>query len=251
MKIKFSQIAVENLKSVLSDFMGRKPILSNYFIQDLTDFDSFQSLNTLLLRVKENYYYRIYIISCDLSELNLLLLELSGSLVINVPTKIEPLKWIEILEKSGFSRIGVYERYINFSFDSNDTFSATYAEIADFDLLKKQLYGSFDPRIDWLPQDAELTKMIYNKQIIVNKENGIVTGFIIFTLIGKKCYLNCWLDFSGNGLFLFSNILALMKAADVNYYYFWVNKTNTRVKKMHRLLGAKPDGLLDYTYFKS
>ncbi len=251
MKIEFSQISVDNLKSIVSTFLSRKPVLSNYFIQDLTGFDFFQSFNTLFLRLKENNYYRIYIISCDLSELNFLLLELKGNIVINVPSKIEPLKWIEVLENSGFSRIGVYERYTNFSFDTNEKFGAFFAEKSDFELLKKQLYDSFDPRIDWLPQDAELAMMINNKQIIVNKENEVITGFIIFTLFGKKCYLNCWLDFSGNGLYLFSNILALMKSAEVNYYYFWVNQKNIRVKKMHRLLGAKPDGLIDYTYFKS
>ena len=42
-----------------------------------------------------------------------------------------------------------------------------------------------------------------------------------------------------------------MHLKNISYAYFWVNSTNTNVKKIHELLGAVPDGLKDYTFIKN
>ena len=84
----------------------------------------------------------------------------------------------------------------------------------------------------------------------MNKEDGHVLGVLIFTLEGKKCYLNIWIDRSKNGLYLLFDVYNIMVEKGVSLAYFWVRSDNKKIIKLHKLTGAVPDGLSDYSFIK-
>lgn len=93
--------------------------------------------------------------------------------------------------------------------------------------------------------------MIRNRQVIINKKGDDVLGVLIFTIEGKKCYLNIWIDRSKEGLFLLFDAYNIMREKSIPLSYFWVKSTNKKIIKLHKLTGAVADGLSDYSYIKS
>ena len=117
-------------------------------------------------------------------------------------------------------------------------------------ILKLIYNGEFSFYTDYLPTREEIVNMISNRQVVVNKCDNKVLGVIIYTIEGRKCYLNLWMDYSGEGLFLLFDIYNIMVEKSLKYAYFWVNSTNKKVIKIHKLTGATPDGVSDYTFLK-
>ncbi|MCX6304755.1 MAG: hypothetical protein NT040_07295 [Bacteroidetes bacterium] len=250
MKVVFVQEEDAVLNHHISRIINLKPVLSNYFVKDLTGFEYFMTEKSIILRKKYDDFYRVYIITTDISEIEVILSDLDGKNAINIPAKGEIDAWNNLLSLCGYDLIGVYERYYNPNTEPGEGFTASFAGPDDFEKIKSMMYGYFNPMTDWLPTDDMLQKMIQNNQVIVNVKHLELSGFFIYTFEGKKCYLNCWYDNSGDGLYLLYNVYALMKMKDIRYSYFWVNATNNYVTKIHTLLGSRPDGLKDYTFYK-
>ena len=80
--------------------------------------------------------------------------------------------------------------------------------------------------------------------------NGNVCGVNIFTITGTNAYGNAWVDEGERGLDIFIDMFNLFIDKGVKRFTFWVNDRNNKVIKMHKIMGAKPDGLKDYTYIK-
>jgi hypothetical protein len=113
------------------------------------------------------------------------------------------------------------------------------------------LYETFTTYTDYLPEDEDLLAMISNRQILVNRyENGRVGGIVIFTIEAAKGYINVWLDKTGNGIPLMYKTYNVFESNGVKYVNFWINSQNRNVIVLHRMMGAKPDGLIDYTFIK-
>jgi hypothetical protein len=241
----------EIIRTYVSEFLKQKPLFSNCFLTDFTSTEFFRTNKSILVRKAYNSFFRTYLISTDPSEIKSVLTSLNGNYYINIPSKTEILNWNELLIASGFELVGVYERFYNNDTQSNDSFTALYANLSHFDKIKSYMYGYFNPVTDWLPDDQELERMIENKQVLINVQNNELKGFIIYTFEKNKFYLNCWYDISKDGMYLLYNVYALMKLNNIKYHYFWINTDNKTVKKIHSLHGAKPDGLKDYTYYKT
>lgn len=250
MDINFIKEEHQVLNSHISRLLKLRPILSNYFLTDLTDFEFFKTDKSIILRKMYDHFYRTYIITIDINEIEILLSNLNGKNVINIPSKGEINFWKNLLSSCGYELIGTYERYFNPKTEQVEGFTATFANSDNFDKIKSMMYGYFNPMTDWLPIDNQLKKMIQNNQVIVNENYNELLGFFIYTFERTKCYLNCWYDTSGDGLYLLYNVYALMKMNNISYSYFWINETNNYVKKIHTLLGSRPDGLKDYTFYK-
>ncbi len=252
--IEFTRI--ENniiLATIYPVLYGKKLILSNFYgVSDDDVYDVYLGTNSVIIRKHEYDFYRIYIQSANLEETKQILNKLEGGqYVINIPSKKPIPKWCELLENVGFRNIGVYNRYFNTKVKNRNSACGDYALKADIVAIDNIIKSNFSLYTDYLPSYKQLCDMVENKQVLVSRdEDGKVLGTLIYTIQGKKCYLNVWIDFSGKGLFLLYKAYNIAFEQGIQYVYFWVNSTNVDVIKLHLMMGAKPDGIVDYTFIK-
>jgi hypothetical protein len=240
----------KNAKSEISRYFAIKPLYSNYFFQDLVDVETFATEQTFLVKKNDNSVSRIYYVSNDLDDLKSILKSLSEGCVVNIPSKTDISFVNELLLECGFYLNATYERFFYDNIQTDDFFSCQYADFSSIEWISEKLSQNFDAINDRLPSYSSLKIMIEQKKVLVNKKNGEYFGFFIFSIEGKKCYLNCWYDESGDGFYLLFNVFALLLENGINYAYLWVNSLNRKAIKIHKILGAKPDGLKDYTFLK-
>jgi hypothetical protein len=250
--LNFEAITFDRLNKTIAEFRNEhKPTYNNYYgVSNDTKCECFCSNGTLLLRVKEYDYYRLYILSNNRDALIAILKSLDkGVYVLNLPSKSPIDEWDKILADADFKPYASYERYYNTQIKGKKISIGEEAEENDTTSIYKLFTQNFDKKTDHIPSFEQIREMIINKQIYITRgEQNEVVGFIIFTLEGKKCYLNAWLELSGRGIFLLYKFFNLMIDRGLSYCYFWVNSKNVSVKNIHTALGAKKDGLVDYTY---
>lgn len=231
-----------------------RPKYSNYFNQQITSDDSYCKTDHSLIIIKPNEdYQRIYIISDNFDDAVESLCLLKGTNVINIPSKGDISDWQQLMVTSGFSSFAIYERYSNTKIKKmcstdNIIHAKPDQEGEIYDLF--HCSGLFSPYTDYLPSHSELSLLIKNNQVIINEYEMKITGAFIFQIEGVKCYLRAWLDKNNNGIKLLLETYSLICEKNINYVYFWVNSENKNVQSIHKLLGAKPDGLKDYTFIK-
>ena len=231
-----------------------KPLYYNFYdAKPSNHYGIFELENTTLVRKEDNGFYRLYICSSDSEELSSCLLALKESIyAINIPSKKDISYWREILEKSGFAYYARYDRYYNTQIEKRESDVGVIATNEDADGILNLIYnGEFSVYTDYLPTRKEIIDMISNRQVIINKRNDKVLGVIIYTIEGRKCYINLWIDYSGEGLFLLFDVYNIMVEKGLKYAYFWANSTNKKVIKIHKLTGATIDGVSDYTFLKN
>lgn len=230
-----------------------KLLFSNFFgLYDDIHYEMAVSTQSLLVRHKEHDFYRLSAISIDLEDLQILLKELDGqTYVLNVPSKKDISEQIVFLEKCGFSLCGTYNRYYNKNIVRRECQDAEFANREDCEDIKKLLYETFSFYTDHLPNVDELQSMIENRQIVVNRfENGRVGGVAIHTIEDRCAYINVWIDKTGNGISLMFQTYNIIESKGISYAYLWIRANNTGVIVLHKMMGAKPDGLVDYTFVK-
>ena len=249
----YKKIDYDNFKIVLNNYLNQKNLFNNFF--DLNNYSSdlevYLGDNSLLIRKPDNDFYRCFIISANFQEAVKLLQNQGFENVLNIPTKKAIDDWDELFFESGYSCIGVYERMYYKEVKKRTNRIPIFAQDSSFEQIHEILCSHFDNRIDHIPNRETLRQMILNKQVIVSHNNSHNYGVIIYTLEGKKCYLNAWIDSTGDGLLLLFDVFNIMHKTGVVYSYFWVNSKNENVIKIHKILGAKPDGLKDYTFIKA
>ena len=237
----------------INQMYSLKPVYSNYYNQPLTTTDYFYKTTETLIIIKTNEgYNRVFVMSDNPQEAAEMLHSLTGTNVINIPSKGDIALWTNMLESAGYKQTAVYERYYNTKIRSSKNDGATFALPNQCEEIYDLFYesGFFSPYTDYLPTRSELYEWICQKKVIVHELDGKIYGAFMFSIEGKKCYLRAWIDQSNNGLKLLFDVYGIMYKEGLNYAYFWVNAENKNVKAIHQLLGAKPDGLKDYTFIK-
>lgn len=254
MKETFSSISTSEIQALVADFKNTHDIvLSNYFGVSETDaHEMLVTPQTLLLRKKEHHFQRLFLLSSDEAELVNLLRTLDDEeYVLNIPTKKGIGHWEQVLADAGFTFLAQYDRYYNREIEYRESDIGTFAVEEDADEILNLLYvDEFSVYTDYLPTKPELIEMIKEGRVLVNKEDGHVLGVLIFTLEGKKCYLNIWIDKSKHGLYLLFDAYNIMVEKGVTLAYFWIRSDNKKIIKLHKLTGAVPDGLSDYSFIK-
>ena len=253
--ISFRPISPEELLNRLGLFKNEKDTIYNnfFYVQLVNGFEYYETEHTLLARRKDRNFYRLYICSDSEDDLIYLLNNLDNCVyAVNIPTKKDIKPWEFLFSKTSFSFFAKYDRYKNTNIVERASSIGEYASIMDTDgimeLLDISLESDFNVYTDYLPTKDDIVEMINNRQVIIYKENGKVLGIHIFTIEGKKCYLNLWYDLSGNGLCLLFDVYNMMYKEGLKLAYFWVKSTNKKVIKIHKLTGAEPDGVSDYTF---
>jgi len=247
----FKKEKAEIVEEFIEEIYDKGTVLSNYFTLDLDDIEYFKTEFSIVLRKTFTGFARLYFLTNNIEDLKLVLNQIEGTSVVNIPTKDDIKEFDNVMTSSGFSLFKIYEVYVNNESRGNDVFVDQFAKHEDFESVKHLLYSELDIFADHLPNDDELVQMIRNKQVLVNYENDIIAGVFIFSLHGKKCYFNYWVDTSKNGLFLIFNMYNFLKQKDITYAYLWVNTKNEKVKKIHKLFGCQPNNTKDYIYIKN
>lgn len=251
--IRFVNKTPDEIIAIVGAFRrGRKIVLSNFFSVGDGEYGLYEAEDSLLIRKKDLNFYRTYIISSNIEESESILTELnSEAYVINIPSKGSIDNWKMILQRAGYDLIGVYKRYYNNKIKVRKSAMGEYAVLSDINGIESLLINNFSPYTDYLPSLVQLRGMVDNKQVLVSKDDsGEVLGTLIYSLEGTKCYYNIWIDKSGKGLFLLYKAYNIVAENNIGYVYFWVNSMNHDVIRLHEMMGAVPDGLVDYTFIK-
>ncbi|RZJ65404.1 MAG: hypothetical protein EOO50_13860 [Flavobacterium sp.] len=246
----FRKASVDEIEDGIEEIYDNGVALSNYFNADVDGFEYLKTEKSILLKKDEVGFSRVYFLTNDVGDLTSELSRIETTTVINIPSKDGIAAFEPVLEKSGFKPYRVYEVYENHEFRGNDVFRAEFASGKDLERVKFLLYDQLDTFADHLPSDETIAKFIANNQVLVNYENDEICGIFIFTVQGKKCYFNYWVDLGSNGLFLLLQMYDWLKEQNIAYSYLWVDTQNQKVKRIHTLLGSRPNGTKDYIYTK-
>lgn len=249
--IEFREINLEELRCIIDNAFVKKHVFSNYFGIDSKGVKCFGDDDNLFILKPYEGFSRIYLMANDEELTKKVLKSLPLNSCINIPSKngIDP--WLPILEESDYKQIATYRRYNYMDYRRGNDKNMKFAELDDIQLIEAELHSFFSPITGHLPNRQELTKMIEGKQIVVNRnDKGVVNGALCYQITGKKVELPFWFDRSGDGLSLLFNVFFLCHQRDIRQIFFWVNDVNTNTIAIHKMLGAKTDGLVDYIFNK-
>ena len=257
MENKFIKESKEVIEKLVDDWkIEHKPILSNYYgLSAEFDYDYLIEDGTIVVRKKEGDFYRLFVLTTDALTLASILSSLQEEHVINIPSRKPIDDWEELMNKCGFEYYSTYSRYCNTKIATmkiHKTNLNIHATIENTDEIYQLLTESFSPYTGHLPSKKELEEMILNQQVLVDKyTDGRVCGVNIHTITGVTGYGNAWVDKGEHAVELLLDMYNEMIEKGVKRHVFWVNDANIGVAKMHIHMGAKLDGLKDYTFIKN
>lgn len=239
----------EKYTELVNSFCLKKHLLSNYFGIDNNDIEYYYSESTFLIKSNYEGYSRIYLMSDNINETQELLTQLPANCVINIPSRKGVDEWNHALKGGGYQPLATYHRYVYSNYRKGSDKKLTFSTEDDIPEIIKNLNDTFSPLTGHLPDEVYLKELINNKAIVVNRnEEGVVNGALCFIIKGKRCELPFWFDKGGNGLSLLYNVFFLCHQKDIRNIFFWVNDANTDTIGIHKLLGAKEDGMVDYIF---
>ena len=256
MNDKFQKTTRDELKKIIEIFQcNNHVVLSNFFgLSKCSDYFLMQGEGTVIYAVPEHDYYRLYVLSSNTDELTSMLKTIDIECVINIPTKKPIDEWNKILLESGFEYYSTYSHYTNMEvpkMEKRITSTGVFAKRNDIQQVYDLLYRSFPIYAAHLPNKEELATMIDENRVIADYKDGKICGVNIFTITGVTGYGNAWVDEGERGLEIFFDMFNEFIDKGVKRFVFWVRDGNKNVIKMHKIMGAKPDGLKDYTFVKN
>ncbi|MEG0736131.1 MAG: GNAT family N-acetyltransferase [Longicatena sp.] len=130
-----------------------------------------------------------------------------------------------------------------------DRFSLVdYACVDDAHLIAELLNMYFDPLCEQLPLLEEVYTWIKQKHLLVTKDKNIITGFLIFDLIGKTSYLRYWFTHPEYRDKKIGSLLLrkfFVESRDCRRQLFWVLKNNDNAIKRYEHYGFKAELIHD------
>ena len=237
-------------------YFSQKPNVTNCYLTDFSGLDFFEFDNCLIMTRQKGGFADLYFVAKNFDFLKLALIRLVGSFAINIPEKTNSCSADHFLTEFGASKYACYERWrndirnsnVNFKIESSVDSSVRIANSTHLPQLENLIGQNFDAVSEHLPSNGELMAMLSNKQIFVNVRNNEITGFFIYRIRNAECYFNFWYDSNNNGMALLNEVLSMMQENNISHYYLWVNSKNSRIKKLHKLMGAQPDGMCNHIY---
>lgn len=253
MKLKmFNSIEIQQLTNIVDERCSFKYTWNNYFGIDLHDVECYLQNDILVLKKSFGDYSRIYLMTNSEIELIDVLKTLPKNSIINIPSRKGIDIWKTVFERSGYSPLAVYRRYVYTTYKKGNSRNIHYAKLSDIEYLLRDLNHFFSPLTGHLPNKMQLTKFVKNENIVVDRDlqTGEIKGALCFDISGKRCELLFWFHYGGNGLALLYNVFYLCHEKGVKNILFWVNDDNISTIGIHKMLGAKEDGLVDYLFNK-
>lgn len=242
----------DEIKAILSDRVSKKNKFSNYFFQKVEkDAQLLYTDKTAVIIVDYRTYKRIFFVSDDETELYYIINGLtSDRYVINYPTKGDKESIELLMGKCGFKHSDTFIRMVNTKFKQGKTDSVVYAKKSQADQIISLLNRHFVDYLSYIPEKEEMQNLIEQKSVIINEDNGNVSGVMIVEIQGKKAYFRIWCDEGRNGLKLLNDAFAIAASKGLKYEYNWINETNKVSMSVYKFFGSQPDGLKDYIFVK-
>lgn len=237
----------------------RGPWHTNYFRQPLTGSRYWMvgTERSLVFLTDDMDFFRLYFFAVDLAELAGLLRDtpLPGITVTAYVTRqIDPV--IDAaFQSAGHEAYAVFRRMSNRAlrrYETNEKLA--FADPDDVDELLRRVRSDFPPYTGHPPSRELMLEYVRQKWVLVNRQVGTIKGYIIFQIAGKTVNYNYIFNSSDNPvdfLLLQANFYVQMGKLGIQSGILWVNETNMRVIKMHRLFGWGFDGLLAQYYVKN
>ena len=249
--VLFKEIDLNCLKSIIDNACIKKHTFNNYYGIDLSNVQCYGDEENLFLVKEFEGYRRVYVMANDKDLVKVVFSSLPFNSCVNIPSKKGIDAWLPLLNESGYKQIATYQRYGYINYRKGNDRNLMFAEKEDLMVIEKELHYFFSPLTGHLPNTDELSKMIEEKQIVVNRDSeGHLNGALCYQVKGKKAELPFWFDRAGDGLSLLFNVFYLCHQVEVRQIVFWVNDVNTNTIAIHKMLGAKEDGLIDYIFNK-
>lgn len=249
--IIFEELDLDSLKIIIDNACIKKHAFNNYFGIDLSNVKCHGDEENLFIVKQFDGFSRVYVMANDDELVKEVFKFLPYNSCINIPSKKGIEAWLPVLREGGMKQIATYQRYSYVNYRKGNDKNLRFAEKEELSIIEKELHHFFSPLTGHLPNAEELLKMIDEKQIVVNRDaEGNLNGALCYQIKGKKAELPFWFDRAGDGLALLFNVFYLCHQADVRQIVFWVNDVNTNTIAIHKMLGAKEDGLIDYIFNK-
>lgn len=205
--------------------------------------------------IPEEGFSRLYFQAVDAHSLELLLPECQGRgvLVIGYVDRSRNDLLCAAFERNNFRQIAQYSRLVHDDFAlPPHAVPPEYAMLHEADHLMGMLRAAFDPFTDHLPSPADLRQRIAEQQVIVRRQEGSVTGFVVFHMTGHLVHFNYLLNRGrpGDGLLLLHSFFRCMVERGVSRGFLWVNSANVRAQHIYLSNGWRPDGLSDWFFLR-
>lgn len=247
----FNSRSENDMRHSIDDAVAHHPLFNNFFGIELNDVECAQINNSICIRKRYDGYNRIYVIAETKKDLQEIIASLEVYDTINIPSKTDINDWDSILSASDCIKIATYHRYVYKELPTRDVPYPDFAIMEDLGRIHTRLFELFSPVTGHLPDKKQLSFLIKNKNILVNRDaDGNVNGALCFTATGKKGDLPFWYDDNADmkGLYLLYNAFSIFKNNNVRFVHLWINDSNKKAIKIHKLIGAVPDGLIDNIY---
>lgn len=245
----------------------KKKIITNYYYtynHSEVLFDVIEREETILFGIQEVDIYRVFYYSCNEKELEDGLREMPEGTILDIIAKEDTLE-DEWLNQAGFKLYNVYgrfgmvlpgyeeqkERMAENRLDQyyNEGYGE-YAKAEDVEEIQEKIRGAFDSKTDHLFSDEQMNRLIQDKSVYVQRENGRIFCIVIYRIEGKKLYYNLTFN-EGTADVSYSIekkiLLQAIRDYGVNYSYSWIALTNKKALKRN---GAPSDDVYNYIYEK-
>lgn len=254
----FNQVSNETLNGLISEWQSNhKALYSNFFgLQKENLYEYCMSENTIMIRLKEFDFFRIYLMSDDKKDLLVMLGKLNDDVyVFNVPTKDSIDDWEEILVAGGFKFLETFSKMSNTKFANlkiTQTEGTCLATIDELEQIQQMLEGTFSVYTAHIPSREELIKSIENGTVRVeHAKDGKICSLVIYSVTGTTATASAWISNGEHGMDLYLDMFNYFIEKGAKRYVFWVRDSNVKVKKLYEKLGAVSLGVKDYTYIKN
>ena len=160
-----------------------------------------------------------------------------------------------VFEKLGFKPFRKYVRksVLNSDMEIRRFVDTEFAVFEDLHDILKILNDQFDLMADHIPDEAEISELIKNQQVLVIKINDTLAGTLLFEDTGKRSYARALCvapDFQNSivGYSLLADYFFRHDTAKTRLFYLWVDEANINVKKLHDRFGYRYDGLNNFIF---
>lgn len=242
----------------LSEKISHKLITNFYWSRfNSDDLIVYKEDNTVVILDKEFDFYRIYFYSDNLSTIEEILNSIKGkTLILEYLAKERPARIIDLLEKVNFSEFSVHHKIVNKTLPRlKINKELHFANKYDAEEIYNSLINNFNRFSDHLPTIEFLKNSVNNNNILIYKDNGKISAYIIFEVKGNTCYFGFWFSSLQDnpliGVNLLVNLYGLLNSKNIKMAYGWVKDDNYKVIEIHKKFGFFFEGSVNYIFLRN